>query len=259
MRRTDFRINPQERSLEPPEDNYLEDVPMEPAEEIAASYLGKTIDAELMVKLKNEIEALVSLSAPEPGESAKDRWMDAQVAGAETPSEIAMLNDGETSYPGEGGQGEAELFGVIRDILSADGGYSIDEIDGNEIKIAIEKHDTALILAHKSEGTRPIDTSETGPWHLPGKCEGTSDARELARKLYCLDHLDENDELQLDEAAALILAEMKAVQERTIEECIDAIELDKSTFETCGRNTKGHARAIMLCKEVKERKDVYHN
>jgi hypothetical protein len=64
----------------------------------------------------------------------------------------------------------------------------------------------------------------------------------------------EEEEAELSKLAALILAELQAERERAIEECIEVIELDKSTFETCGRNTKGHARAIMLCREVKERK-----
>jgi hypothetical protein len=87
-------------------------------------------------------------------------------------------------------------------------------------------------------------------------------ARELAKRLevtftigadegpiYC-----DQPSCMMAEAASLILAELQAERERAIEECIEVIELDKSTFETCGRNTKGHARAIMLCREVKERK-----
>lgn len=39
-------------------------------------------------------------------------------------------------------------------------------------------------------------------------------------------------------------------RESALQELEEAIKLDKNTFETCGRNTLGHRRALMLLKEI---------
>jgi hypothetical protein len=81
-------------------------------------------------------------------------------------------------------------------------------------------------------------------------------ARELVEYI-CMVHSDGQTFVHsVDEAAALIVAALKAARLEAIEACIAAIELDKSTFAGVGRNTKGHSRTLMLCREVKEAKNA---
>jgi hypothetical protein len=84
----------------------------------------------------------------------------------------------------------------------------------------------------------------------------TDKARGLAKSVYRNGIFSLGEEHFIETVEALILSELQAARERTIEECIEAIELDKSTFARVVRDTKGHSRALMLCRELKERKDA---